>query len=251
MLVGARRTNPYWIGDFDYETLSFIPDSPEPQNADTGMYYSYNPSMIDAAGRRLMFGWITGPKSPCESVPYWQGVQSIPREIEILNGILSQRPAVELDTLKYSRIEYGDIELSLTPLKIGKTTSAYELRFTLEPVHSSEDTVISFKTAGADDNTIAQLAITSQGTVRFEGATVVSTEKMFDTSRKTSFRIFVDGSVFEIYAQNASKEYQLLSRAMTARAFSTNGYPLDRIEIIGGEKLFDLGIDKIKCIWND
>ena len=250
LFVGAQKTNPYWIGTFDYQTLTFIPDSPEPLNADTGTYYSYNPSMIDADGRRLMFGWITGPESPCNAVPYWQGVQSIPREIEILNGVLSQRPATELDSLKYFSMELGNVQLTSTPFVIKDTTNAYELRFTLESVTSS-DTVITFKSDDVSDPTIARLIISPDGTVTFEGNTTVSTKQMFDASSGASFRIFADGSVFEIYAQSGTNKYDQISRAMTARAFSSDGYPLAQIEITGSGELSLLGIDKIKCIWED
>lgn len=79
--VGANCRNPYWIGHFDYSTLKFTPDHTEPLVSDTGTYYSYNPSMVDKTGRRIMFGWVTGPASSCTAVPYWQGLHSIPREI--------------------------------------------------------------------------------------------------------------------------------------------------------------------------
>lgn len=246
LLVGAKRTNPYWIGTFDYDTLSFVPDTNEPQNADTGTYYSYNPSMLDTSGRRIMFGWITGPKSPCASVPYWQGIQSIPREISIINGTLSQAPASEIENLKYESLKFGDINCSNAIFEIDKTTNAYELSFILEPQQKKDETHI---TLYADKNAVVRIIITPDGDVILEGNTTVRTEKMFDTSIPTLFRIFADGSVFEIYTQSLCDEYSRTSRVMTGRGFSPDEKLLDRLTIEGSSKLSRLTLDKIKCTW--
>jgi beta-fructofuranosidase len=103
LFVGSG--NPYWIGEFDYTSLEFIPDDPEPRIVDKGFYYSFNVNMVDDKGpghgpRQLMHGWLTSPPSPTEAVPWWQSCHTIPRVISIKNNRLWQEPVPEISNLR-------------------------------------------------------------------------------------------------------------------------------------------------------
>ena len=61
--------------------------------------------MVDDKGpggapRRLLHGWVTGARSPVDTVPYWIGAHSIPRVLELSGDELIQRPIPELETLR-------------------------------------------------------------------------------------------------------------------------------------------------------
>jgi sucrose-6-phosphate hydrolase SacC (GH32 family) len=75
LFVGSG--NPYWLGDFDYKTMIFTPDSEAPQSVDSGYYYSFNINMTDDRGpaghqRQLMHGWVRMKRPPkVPNVPWW------------------------------------------------------------------------------------------------------------------------------------------------------------------------------------
>ena len=93
--------NPYWVGDFDYRTMEFIPDASGQRMVDNGQYYAYNFHLVDNRGegnaeRRIMHGWITTCGTMTEDVPAWSGAHSIPRVVSIKNNRLWQEPIPEI-----------------------------------------------------------------------------------------------------------------------------------------------------------
>ncbi len=91
LMVGARN-NPYWTGSYDRKARRFHPDGREPRFVDLGLYYCVNPHLVDDRGpggaeRRLLLGWVLGARSPVETVPYWIGTHSIPRDLFAENGV--------------------------------------------------------------------------------------------------------------------------------------------------------------------
>ena len=97
----ATMENPYWVGDFDYRTMEFIPDASGQRMVDNGQYYAYNFHLVDNRGegnaeRRIMHGWITTCGTMTEDVPAWSGAHSIPRVVSIKNNRLWQEPIPEI-----------------------------------------------------------------------------------------------------------------------------------------------------------
>ena len=235
--------NIYWVGDFDYETLTFTPDHREPLNADTGMYYSYNPSLIAPDGRRIMFGWVTGAYSPSSAVPFWQGLHSIPREIHLVNGVLDQRPVREIETLKTERIA---VDMSVGDVQISGTGRAYELSMVLPARACTQEIRVELLTDPDEaDNrrAAAQVLLSSSGSVTFCGKETVTTPRMFDSERETRVRIFVDSSVVEIYAECGG-----ISRAMTGRFFVRENESLNAVRAVG-VSVPELVLEKMEGIW--
>ena len=117
LMIGVGG-NPYWIGSYDSETMTFTPDRPETRSADPGHYYAVNPNMADDRGpggstRRIMHGWVRNPPSPTETVPYWQGIHSIPRVLTLGDGRIIQEPIPEIQVLRGEKRSYAD--LGITP----------------------------------------------------------------------------------------------------------------------------------------
>jgi len=116
LMVGVSG-NPYWLGSYDKNTLTFTPDNPNPCFADLGDYYAFNPHMFDDKGpggsqRRLMHAWVRNPPSPTRSVPYWQGIHSIPRIITLGDGRLIIEPIPELQVLRGEGQSFRNITLT-------------------------------------------------------------------------------------------------------------------------------------------
>lgn len=121
LMVGSHR-NPYWIGEFDYESLEFTPDDKDPKYVDMGTYYSFNINMVDDKGpgnsrRQLTHGWLTIPQTITDSVPWWQGAHTIPRVLSIDGDRLYQEPVPEIAVL---RGKHWNVSDGNTEKKIGK-----------------------------------------------------------------------------------------------------------------------------------
>jgi beta-fructofuranosidase len=112
LLIGAGHSR-YWLGTFDKQKLKFIPDSPEAEVLEPSSLYCANIHMLDTHGaggepRRLMFGWVTGGSYGAPTVPYWNGMHSLPRVLTLENGRLVQTPVPELQVLRGRHVRMED-----------------------------------------------------------------------------------------------------------------------------------------------
>jgi len=240
LMVGAG--NPYWIGRYDAETMTFTPETPM-RAVDTGDYYSFNPNMVDNKGpngssRRIMHGWATIGKPPAvEGVPWWEQAHSIPRVISIRNDRLWQEPIPELQRLRHDHRELAgrvvppDTSVPLPELR----GDALEL-------------IASF-----DRGSARRCGLIVRADGRGQGAKVwADAGNRFGIERRAQthflaendqvrLRVFVDRGVLEVYCDGV---------AVTHKCFA----PPDRIEVFafseGGEaKLAGIEAWKLKSIW--
>lgn len=105
LFAGVAFDNPCWIGRYDRRAMIFTPDDPQPVNLDTGHYYAVNLNMTDDLGtggtqRRIMHAWVTGPATPTQGVPSWQGAHAIPRVVSLRQVRLWQDPVAEIQRLR-------------------------------------------------------------------------------------------------------------------------------------------------------
>ena len=108
------------VGEF--QDHKFAPDQSEVLDAG-GNFYAPQ-TMLDDAGRRLMWGWITeGRSREAQRIAGWTGVVSLPRVLELDgSGRLIQAPAAGMETLRknHRRVEGLDLktgELSIHDLR--------------------------------------------------------------------------------------------------------------------------------------
>lgn len=118
--------NPYWVGSYEKRTMTFTPDSPEPQFPDAGYLWAVNPNLVDHRGpggsiRRIMFAWIPGKTrepwgpgraSPTPNVPWWDGFMAIPRVISLEGARLVQEPIPEIRALRDRKVSFRSIAVS-------------------------------------------------------------------------------------------------------------------------------------------
>ena len=239
LMVGARG-NPYWTGSYDRQARRFHPDRREPRYIDQGFYYCVNPHMVDDKGpggapRRLLHGWVTGPRSPVGTVPYWIGVHSMPRVLELSGGELRQTPVPELATLRGTphrrcNVSLGpgtaghlnevagdclEIELVIDlarteALRVGAavcvSSAGHGARVWYEPAGNrfGVDRLLGAEQAFANDD--ARGGRELQGTVKQLQAEQLAAFAGTSHARDgtVTLRVFVDRSVLEVYCGGAA-----------------------------------------------
>ena len=117
MLLACTHPVRYWVGTYNRQTLTFTPDDPEADIIDySNTLYAPNPDCVDDRGpgsstRRLMFGWVL-QGSPTANIPYWEGVQALPRVLTWDGARLIQQPIPELAALREEHHTYDDLHLA-------------------------------------------------------------------------------------------------------------------------------------------
>ena len=120
---GWRYRNPHqcvWFRiEADWETPSFkIVEQGLPQMVDAGFDFYAPQSFEDAAGHRLMIGWVGCPDATAENPTVergWQCALTVPRELSMRNGKLCQWPAHEIEKLRGEGLRVAAGELVEEP----------------------------------------------------------------------------------------------------------------------------------------
>lgn len=115
---GWRYRNPHqcvWFRiEADWEAPSFkIVEEGKPAMLDAGFDFYAPQTFEDAAGRRLLIGWVGCPDAMAENPTTargWQCALTVPRELTMRDGKLCQLPAHELEKLRGSsaRVSSGE-----------------------------------------------------------------------------------------------------------------------------------------------
>ncbi len=115
---GWRYRNPHqcvWFRiEADWEASSFkIVGEGRPAMLDAGFDFYAPQTFEDAAGRRLLIGWVGCPDATAENPTTargWQCALTVPRELSMHEGKLCQLPARELEKLRGSsaRVSGGE-----------------------------------------------------------------------------------------------------------------------------------------------
>lgn len=121
------------IGRYDEEKGQLIEEYQ--QSIDYGIDFYAPQTVLTPDGRRVMIAWMQNWDTCSIRTPEekWAGQMSIPRELEVRDGRLYQRPIRELEALRTDPVCYKDIlisgEVSLDGVK-GRTV---DLELTLHP----------------------------------------------------------------------------------------------------------------------
>ncbi|MCR4690113.1 MAG: glycoside hydrolase family 32 protein [Lachnospiraceae bacterium] len=92
------------IGEVNDETDEFVPKTS--QTIDYGMDFYAPQTMLTEDGRRIMIGWMQNWDTiqVRQENGKWFGQMSLPRELEIRNNRLLQRPVRELLTMRHNEV---------------------------------------------------------------------------------------------------------------------------------------------------
>jgi beta-fructofuranosidase len=106
LIVSPHRAVEWFVGDFDAETGKFAWKNRGRVDA-SDQYYAPN-GLVDAQGRRVLWGWIRGfPEGRG-----WNGCLSLPRVLGVDDdGRLTQQPLPELSGLRGKPRSWKDLEI--------------------------------------------------------------------------------------------------------------------------------------------
>ena len=104
LMTGTRPTR-YWVGHYDKERFSFVPDAPEGKLLDyLNSVHCFNPLTVDDKGpggapRRIIHAMHLGASGHVDAVP-WNGLHVLPRVLSLQGDRLVQQPVPEVETLR-------------------------------------------------------------------------------------------------------------------------------------------------------
>ncbi len=107
----------YYLGDWDKDTEQFVPEShgrlnwrrPGQSLTDPRYRDLFAPeSLLTTDGRRVMWAWVASADPAIEK----KKVQSLPRELSLVDGELRTKPIREIESLRYDSIKLENIALA-------------------------------------------------------------------------------------------------------------------------------------------
>lgn len=149
LLISPYRAVEYFVGDFDLESLRFMPRrsgvlDPGANAIDDRCFYATN-TAIAPDGRTILFGWIRGfPQGKG-----WNGCLALPRVLHIdEDGVLRQQPVEELKALRTSHVAIAGKTLERNERTLSLESNCIELALRLS---LDKETNISITIGRGDD----------------------------------------------------------------------------------------------------
>lgn len=208
------------------------------QRVDWGFRCFYAPlTMVDAAGRRLMWGWLQEQRDVERATSSWAGVMSLPRVLTLEAGVLRQRFVPELTTLRVgaaTRLEHATVHGRRGLDVRGRSL---ELRLTLER-GASAMAGVRFQHTETDHTDVlvawrtGRLVVDTRRSKGAHGADyAVDTATLApnaETPERVTLHLMLDHSVLEVIADDRD--------AVSARVYP-EGPAVDRVDLVamGGE----------------
>jgi beta-fructofuranosidase len=232
VLLYSTEGMVYWeVGRFDKSDLRF--HSETTGLLDHGSYYAMK-SMVDAKGRRILWGWVQETRTPDECrAAGWAGAMALPRVLSLgADNTLRMDVPPEFASLRKNMrkveaaqtapIENRTAEIVLS-FKAGESTCGLELRAGAAPLFA-----------------VGYAAGAGEPSVRVGGKSLPLSP---DKNGVSTIRMWMDGSIIETFVD--SKE------AMTARCFTPSPEGIQLAWTGADEALKSLTVSGITPISND
>ncbi|HEU5104147.1 MAG TPA: glycoside hydrolase family 32 protein [Roseiflexaceae bacterium] len=237
----------------DYAGLAFAPE--QVGKLDFGASFYAPQTMRDAEGRRIMFGWLREERDEqAQREAGWSGVMSLPRVLALReDGVLTMRPATELERLRGRHLYAGELDLAEAASRpSGVRGDALEIVAEVDLGQADEISVVLRRSPdGAEqtcvryrradsclilDTTRASLSPAAHGAVHSGPLELTSGEPL-------RLRIFLDGSVVEVFANDRV--------CISGRIYPTRTDSLG-IDLVaeGAARLRALDIWELRSIWD-
>jgi beta-fructofuranosidase len=211
LIISTERVVKYLLGGYADRHLQ-----PETMGGiDFGSYYAAR-TMTNTGERRILWGWITEGRSvEAQRAAGWSGAMSLPRELKLLGAQVQMRPAAEVEKLRGKRLGADaagaclEIQAEIDP---GEAMQA-GLKLRVAP-DRSEQTLVYY------DRQARLLCVDRSQSSTDAGADRAMQSGPFVLGRgePLRLRIFLDGSVVEIFAND---RFCLTARIYPAGARST------------------------------
>jgi beta-fructofuranosidase len=224
LCISHRVGSRVYLGRFDVKQEKFLPEQHIRMNWPGGTFFAPE-SLLDNKGRRIFWGWVTDPRKMATQRATGSGVQSMPRLMELSrDGTLLIKPVPELEALREKQIELPRMKLDNQLLDVRGTSLELQLEIDfgnskevgvkvyVDP-STKEETVIRYmperKTLSIDvsQSTRRKDLRYSAGPVDVYGnqhhpKTVVEAPLELKPGEPLSLRIFIDGPLLEVFAND-------------------------------------------------
>jgi beta-fructofuranosidase len=237
----------------DYAGLAFSPE--HVGKLDFGASFYAPQTMCDAHDRRIMFGWLREERDEeAQRDAGWSGVMSLPRVLALReDGVLTMRPAPELERLRGRHVYAGNLDLAEVASKLsgvrGDTLEivaevdlgqADEVSVVLRrSPDGAEQTCVRYRRADSRltlDTTRASLSPAAHGGIHSGPLELTSGEPL-------RLHIFLDGSVVEAFANDRV--------CVSGRIYPTRADSLGvDLAAEGAARLRALDIWELRSIWD-
>lgn len=204
---------------------------------DGGSYYAPQ-VMIGEHGRRLMWGWLREARdAAAQTAAGWSGVMSLPTELSLTgDGNLCVRPVPELASLRATHRTLGGF--TIQPSQTGFDAicgTRLEIQAVIVPGAAHEVGLYLFESPDGVEatrlffDTVRQELVIDRERASLDPATVrdvQSTPLRLGPDGVLTLRVFLDGSVIEVFANDgvalASRVYPTLASSCQVRLFATS-----------------------------
>jgi len=205
---------------------------------DWGAYYAAK-SMLDAAGNRILWGWIPETRPDSDLIAAgWAGVMSLPRLLSLNSeNQLQSRIAPAVAKLRKSHPGFGDVPQQRVLDRVRISDLAAEIDIKLQP-KADEFTLRLYGDLGE----FVSIACTHQGEGRELRVNTVTAPLPGVAGSIAHLHLFLDGSVLEVFANEMV--------ALTARVYGVPSGPL-RLKLEGEAELAGLDVWQMEPISRD
>jgi len=234
----------YFLGEVDLETPGF--DVRRRGILDHGDFYAPQ-SMRAPDGRTLTWGWLPEARDGrAQWDAGWSGALSVPRELDVVDGRLRQRPAAEVAALRSRRLTGPTVhpgrEQTLArgrSLDVSATVdlSSGELVLTAHDDPETEEATPIRLSAG-------ELVVDRRGAGGVYPAEDAVLSMPVDASGTVDLRVLIDRSVIEIFVDDHS--------CLTARVYPHRpGSDRLTLSVDGDASVESLSVWSMDGIWSD
>lgn len=227
-----------------------------PHKLDYGASFYAPQSLRDAAGRRIMFGWLREERDDqAQRAAGWSGVMSLPRILSLEPGGLSMRPAPELTQLRRKHVQARALNVSSASRALANVRGD-SLEIAIAISLGDDDDVGLILRASPDgteqtrlvyDRAANQLTLdTTQSSLsagarggRHSGPLTLAPDELL------RLHIFIDRSVIEVFANERA--------CVTGRVYPTraDSLGLDLLVQTGSATVAELDVWALGSIWDN
>ena len=199
----------YFLGDYDKENHVFIKE--EPHTLDYGMDFYAPQTTLLPDGRRVMIAWMKSwDACVVPDSQDWQGMMTLPRELEIKDGRIWQKPVKEIENYRANKCHYTDKKIDCYTTFDGIKGRTLDMTVELSGEEYHDFTVEmacddEYSTAFTYNRVAGVLEIDRTCCGVTKDVVCVRKIKIADTDRKLKLRFIMDRQSIELFINDGQQ----------------------------------------------